>query len=1082
MAKPAEDVPLPSDDDRERALDPAAASNGDSWSRPTETATAKETSSLVGDEELEKKKKKKMSGAEKAKKKKEKHEQRENRGEPQWHGDQQERWHDRRASKPTRSHAAEDPWSQYRSRTDRQRDRRHERKEPRGRYQHRRQGRSSRRSTDSSRSSSQSSLATTTTSQSESPKSSSTKSRRHRKKHFKKKTDHSRNVKIPVFDGTYKLYREYRRNVHRYTRLVGKEGTGLALQLNLTGEALEATRHLPAKKLKDRKGVRLLLDCLDDEYRGLREDRLDEVAEEFVQCRRTTGESMTRYMRRLREARRELEEEDEKMYVSNSFFAWMLLRRAGLTAEEKSRVRGACHCSEDPRDLSYALKRLFPAHQARGERQDRMIRGQWDDQQRSRGRAALQATLEEEEDESEDSSSAEDNVTDEFDFDEGGDQEVLAAMKVIRDAERAGCDTYALYRSAKVQQRGKMKSRGFFKSSTQGPQGQSKEERQRQIQQAKAASTCRACGQSGHWANDAVCPKFKARPKREDGKVREAQVVQTMTLPHVGEVFLTSAGECSEALGILDSGCQRTVMGIVPFGRWESKLRENGTIDNSLPRLETDEIFKFGNSGRLKALFRVQVPVEVFGKRSLLDLCIVAGETPLLISRATMTKLGLTIDFHSQTITSSRLDVSAEPLSEHCGHLVLNLLVNRSKAESAYKAELSHEFVGDSFRGGAQGIHHDEHVQTNPYLEDTWDWLTPDVCRRRHGSFRTSAFCPSQIDGMPLEGFASVSLQISHSPGLDTKVTPVSLGPNQPGRFELNAWVGETWFWKRHVSKRELYSLILGRSHFPIKPRSLRRAWQDGHREVLNVLGRPAASSFPTSSEAAEHSARTKEQLVTELMSMPENKHPPKALKRMYVIELRALWKTLNNVTPHPGNPLKPREYSPEARSQEPLPAAQPSSHGHHDDRINVSHVAFSLGDSVQSGDGSGLHEQDGEDTHGSGVGGVGEDRAGHGSAARSGGGAGDLRAGGDRAPGPESSGCHATSSADATGSGSADAKGKGEDIALDGDELFKELFQGFRKTMKRADRVFVADRLVQYQALATAPHSWEKSLGRTGA
>ena len=49
---------------------------------------------------------------------------------------------------------------------------------------------------------------------------------------------------------------------------------------------------------------------------------------------------------------------------------------------------------------------------------------------------------------------------------------------------------------------------------------------------------------------------------------------------------------------------------------------------------------------------------------------------------------------------------------------------------------------------------------------------------------------------------------------------------------------------------------------------------------------------------------RTKEQLVTELMSMPENKHPPKALKRMYVIELRALWKTLNNVTPHPGNPL----------------------------------------------------------------------------------------------------------------------------------------------------------------------------------
>ena len=291
----------------------------------------------------------------------------------------------------------------------------------------------------------------------------------------------------------------------------------MALQLNLTGEALEATRHLGAKKLKARTGVRLLLDCLDDEYRGLREDRLDEVAEEFVTCRRAAGETMTDYIRRLREARRELEEEDEKMYVSNSFFAWMLLRRAGLTAEEKSRVRGACHCSEDPRDLGYALKRLFPAHQARGERSDRFGRGQWDDQHRTKGKMAFQAdAIEEEEANSEESSSDLESPSDGGELDDGDEQEVLAAMKVIREAEKAGCDTYALYRSAKIQQRGKMKSRGFYKNMNagQGPQGQNKEERQKQIQQAKMTSTCRACGQPGHWANDAVCPKFKGRPPR----------------------------------------------------------------------------------------------------------------------------------------------------------------------------------------------------------------------------------------------------------------------------------------------------------------------------------------------------------------------------------------------------------------------------------------------------------------------------------------------------------------------------------------------------------------------------------------
>ena len=51
--------------------------------------------------------------------------------------------------------------------------------------------------------------------------------------------DHSKNVKIPCFDGTSSRYRDYRRSVKRYTQLVGREGTGLALQLNLTGDALE---------------------------------------------------------------------------------------------------------------------------------------------------------------------------------------------------------------------------------------------------------------------------------------------------------------------------------------------------------------------------------------------------------------------------------------------------------------------------------------------------------------------------------------------------------------------------------------------------------------------------------------------------------------------------------------------------------------------------------------------------------------------------------------------------------------------------------------------------------------------------
>ena len=62
-------------------------------------------------------------------------------------------------------------------------------------------------------------------------------------------------MKIPSFDGVQKHYKEYRRAVKRYTKIVGKDGTGLALQLHLSGEALEIAKNMSARRLKDKGGV-----------------------------------------------------------------------------------------------------------------------------------------------------------------------------------------------------------------------------------------------------------------------------------------------------------------------------------------------------------------------------------------------------------------------------------------------------------------------------------------------------------------------------------------------------------------------------------------------------------------------------------------------------------------------------------------------------------------------------------------------------------------------------------------------------------------------------------------------------------
>ena len=144
---------------------------------------------------------------------------------------------------------------------------------------------------------------------------------------------------------------------------------------------------------------------------------------------------MSRFIRRLKKARRELEDEDEEMFVSEKFFAWTLLRRAGLTVEEKSRARSAIHCSEDPRDIAYALKRLFPSQKVG--LQSVYARHGAVNQGKGYARQALLASFpEEEENDSEESQpSFDDPMTDDDEEDESAaPDDLIAATQVLSDA------------------------------------------------------------------------------------------------------------------------------------------------------------------------------------------------------------------------------------------------------------------------------------------------------------------------------------------------------------------------------------------------------------------------------------------------------------------------------------------------------------------------------------------------------------------------------------------------------------------------------------------------------------------------
>ena len=244
----------------------------------------------------------------------------------------------------------------------------------------------------------------------------------------------------------------------------------------------------------------------------------------------------------------------------------MLLRRAGLTPEEKSRVRGAIHCSEDPRDISFALKRLFPSQkvglQLVHDRRQGPSQARWNNRQALMADLPKQQPLEVEGEESEEETSGSENDLDP-EVQGHHPDEVLAAVQLVKEAEKEGYDVYAMYKTAKMQQRGKSKSRGFFKKQASHPQGQSTEERSRELERAKATSTCRACGEVGHWARDPICPKFKSDTKKafmtNTFVHQNGNAPTSCPLPLVDSFAAhtsTTRCHCPQALGILDSGCQ----------------------------------------------------------------------------------------------------------------------------------------------------------------------------------------------------------------------------------------------------------------------------------------------------------------------------------------------------------------------------------------------------------------------------------------------------------------------------------------------------------------------------------------------
>ena len=83
--------------------------------------------------------------------------------------------------------------------------------------------------------------------------------------------------------------------------------------------------------------------------------------------------------------------------------------------------------------------------------------------------------------------------------------------------------------------------------------------------------------------------------------------------------------------------------------------------------------FWFGNQETLGSIYNVEIQCRIGGKILVLRLCVVPGQTPLLVSKPMLKALGAVLDMERDEIRFTRISVTAPLKVASSGHYQLNL-------------------------------------------------------------------------------------------------------------------------------------------------------------------------------------------------------------------------------------------------------------------------------------------------------------------------------------------------------------------------------------------------------------------------
>ena len=509
---------------------------------------------------------------------------------------------------------------------------------------------------------------------------------------------------IPVFNNRPEDYREWRQRISLYKKKLSLQSKDKEAVINLLtslqGVAWRQVEHQVEKLMEDPSGFDKTLELLDKAFRYDARVEMPRALEKFFySIGRKADQTLLNYVSDHTEALREVEKHGIKL--PDNVSGWLLLRRSGLTTEQKQLIQSRCG---DLKDYEVEQAMYYLLGQDYKTRANPMMTGKgghraqrW--QRHGQGFVAEEDTYFEDEwdfDEVDEEGYYEefdeytepDYVEEPYSYDE-------PIFYEMDEAEGAGEadpqleEAYAAYLDARRQFANLKAARGYYPvvalaPGNDGPsqmpmqrpskgkgkggsprrkgKGKGKGYRGPPPQKGSAKNRanafldqkCLRCGSTEHMTSS--CPRSTSStrtsttPSSSPSKKHKADGSGLM----VRDLSVDNPGNAPPRLGeqgcygIQDSGASSVVVGHNILMQYVDYMYGRGAPIEMFRFLATNKTFGFGGDATRRADWSCRLPVWIEGQHGFMECFVVEGNTPLLVGRPLLQAFRVQINYDTK--------------------------------------------------------------------------------------------------------------------------------------------------------------------------------------------------------------------------------------------------------------------------------------------------------------------------------------------------------------------------------------------------------------------------------------------------